>query len=329
MTGDRGTLATALRKPTARALMAVCLVLVLGMCFSADGAFFRWPTHRDMLRQVAVYGLLACGMTPVILTAGIDLAVGSIVAVCAVAVAKLIIFHGVDPSLAILLVLAFGTSLGAVSGALIARFRVQPFVVTLALMVLARGLAKQISGGQKVTAYAAGLSSGDAKQLLPWLDARVVGDQLAVVTVIMIACAFFTWVLLRRTRLGRHIYAVGGNPEAARLAGVPVGRTLLAAYAYCALCAAIAGICQAAQETQGDPDTAMGYELDAIAMVVIGGTSLMGGRGGVGLTMLGVLTIGWLQKILSLNAVPEASRLMATGVILVGAVLFQRRGEHH
>ncbi len=312
-------------RPLARAWMAVALVGVLGCCFHADGAFFRWPTHRDMLRQVAVYGLLACGMTPVILTAGIDLAVGSIVAVSAVAAAKLIIFGGVDPVLAAGVVSLGGLALGGLSGAVIAKFRVQPFVVTLAMMVLARGLAKQLSGGQKVTAYAAGLSPTEATGLLTGLDTRLLGDQLATVTAIMIACAIFTWVLLRRTRLGRHIYAVGGNPEAARLAGVPVGWTIFWVYAYCGLCAAIAGLCQAAQETQGDPDTAMGYELDAIAMVVIGGTSLMGGRGGVGLTVLGVLTIGWLQKILSLNAVPEASRLMATGVILIGAILFQRR----
>ena len=117
---------------------------------------------------------------------------------------------------------------------------------------------------------------------------------------------------------------MGGNEEAARLSGVPVGRTLVAAYALSGLFAAVGGICQAAQETQGDPETGMTYELDAIAMVVIGGTPLTGGKGSVVLTLVGVLTIGYLQKILSLNAAPEATRLMLTGAIIVCAVLFQR-----
>ena len=111
----------------------------------------------------------------------------------------------------------------------------------------------------------------------------------------------------------------------ARLSGVPVRFSLMFAYALCGLFAALAGICQAAQETHGDPETGVGYELDAIAMVVLGGTSLMGGRGGVGLTLVGTLTLGYLQKVLSLNAYSTEVRLMLTGAIIVAAVLFQRR----
>ena len=136
-----------------------------------------------------------------------------------------------------------------------------------------------------------------------------------------------TWVVLARLRWGRYLYATGGNQEAARLSGVPIARTLVLAYAYSGLLAAVAGICQAAQETQGDPETGMGYELDAIAMVVIGGTPLTGGQGGVTLTLVGVLTIGYLQKVLSLNAAPEATRLMLTGAIIICAVLFQFRNR--
>ncbi|MCA9622178.1 MAG: ABC transporter permease, partial [Myxococcales bacterium] len=136
-----------------------------------------------------------------------------------------------------------------------------------------------------------------------------------------------TFLVLRRLVVGRYLYAVGGNAPAAFLAGVPVQRTLVFAYAYSGLCAALAGICQAAQETQGDPETGLGYELDAIAMVVLGGTSLMGGRGGVGLTLVGALTLGYLQKVLSLNAFSTETRLMLTGGIIVAAVLFQRRSS--
>jgi ribose/xylose/arabinose/galactoside ABC-type transport system permease subunit len=156
------------------------------------------------------------------------------------------------------------------------------------------------------------------------LDARVLGGNVAIVTLVFLACVGVTWVILRRLRLGRWIYAVGGNAEAARFSGVPVGQVLVWAYALSGLFAAVAGVCQAAQETHGDPETGMGYELDAIAMVVIGGTSLSGGRGGVGLTLIGVLTIGYLRKILSLNAFSTETRLMLTGAIIVGAALFQR-----
>jgi ribose transport system permease protein len=156
------------------------------------------------------------------------------------------------------------------------------------------------------------------------IDSRILGGNLSIVTVIFLLCVLLTRVLLAKLRLGRHIYSVGGNQEAARLSGVPVRRTLILAYALSGLLAAVAGICQAAQETQGDPETGMAYELDAIAMVVIGGTSLAGGRGSVTTTLVGVLTIGYLQKILSLNAAPEATRLILTGAIIICAVLFQR-----
>ena len=124
------------------------------------------------------------------------------------------------------------------------------------------------------------------------------------------------------------VVPIGGNEEAARLSGVPIKLTKIFAYGASGMLAAVAGICQAAQEQQGDPETGIGYELTAIAIVVIGGTTLSGGRGGMGLTLLGTLTIGYLEKVLSINAVPEASRLMLTGAIIVLAVLAQRRQRH-
>jgi len=317
-----------MRTAEARALLALLLMLAIGAIFNADGAFFRWSVHRDMLRQVSVYGILACGMTVVIISAGIDLSVSSLLALSAVSFAWLTLPGSQPAFFAILVVLAAGTALGSFSGLLVARMKIQPFVVTLAMMVFARGLAKVVSGGRKITNYVV-LPDGSSRVVdLPHafglIDSRVLGGNLSIVTVIFFACVLVTWVVLARLRLGRHIYAVGGNEEAARLSGVPVHRTLVAAYALSGFFSAVAGICQAAQETQGDPETGMGYELDAIAMVVIGGTSLMGGRGSVTLTFIGVLTIGYLQKILSLNAAPEATRLMLTGAIIVTAVLFQR-----
>jgi ribose transport system permease protein len=310
------------RTPHVRALVALFAVVAVGCVFHQEGAFFRWSTHRDLLREIAVHGILACGMTLVILSGGIDLAVGSVLALTAVGFAWLTIAHTVGAAPAIALVLLLGIAAGATSGTITARFKLQPFIVTLAMMVFARGLAKQLSGGKKISAYAAG--SRGLPGIFDALDARVLGGNVAVVTLVFLGCVLVTAFVLRRLRLGRWLYAVGGNAEAARFSGVPVERVLIAAYALSGLFAAIAGICQAAQETHGDPETGAGYELDAIAMVVIGGTSLSGGRGGIGLTLIGALTIGYLRKILSINAFSTEMRLMLTGAIIVGAALFQR-----
>jgi ribose transport system permease protein len=312
-----------------RAFLALLLVLAVGTAFNADGAFFQWGTHSAMLRQASVHGILACGMTLVIVTAGIDLAVGSVLGLSAVVFSLLTIHVGWGALPAVAAVLGAGALLGAASGGLVSGFGLQPFIVTLAMMVFARGLAKLVSGGQKISqavlrADGSGYDSVDLPRVFDLVDSRLLGGTVWVVTLVLLVVAALSWLILARLRVGRHAYAVGANPEAARLAGVPVAATLVFVYAFSGLCAAVAGICQAAQEQQGDPETGMGYELSAIAMVVIGGTSLMGGRGGVVLTMIGVLTIGYLQKILSLNAVGEAGRLMLTGAIIVGAVLFQR-----
>ncbi len=312
-----------------RALIPLLCVVLLGVIFNSNGAFFEWQAHRSMLREISVVGILACGMTLVIITAGIDLSVGSLVALSAVCFALFSMRLGLPGLASVPLVLAVGAIAGAVSGGLVARARLAPFIVTLAMMVFARGLAKWLSGGQKVTRSFQGADGTFVTVPQPAvfeaIDTRVLGGHISVVTLIFLLCALGSWLLLSRMRFGRYVFAVGGSYEAARLSGVPVQRTLIVAYALCGLFAAVAGICQAAQETQGDPETAVGYELDAIAMVVLGGTSLAGGRGGLGLTLIGALTLGYLQKILSLNAYSSEARLMLTGVILVAAVLFQRR----
>lgn len=312
--------------PVGRATIAFGLIVVLGLVWNGDGAFLEWSTHRDMLRQISVTGLLACGMTIVVVTGGIDLAVASVLGAAAVGFSLLTITHQMGAVPAVAIVLLGGAAAGAVSGSIVGRLRVQSFVVTLAAMVLLRGLAKYLSDGQKVSTYVPATGENvPLPTIFERIDARVLGDNVAVVTLIFLCCAALTWFILRRLRLGRYLYAAGGNAEAARLAGVPVPRSLTMAYALSGVFAALAGICQAAQEQQGDPETGMGYELQAIAMVVIGGTDLAGGRGGMLLTLIGVLTIGLLQKILSINAVGEPSRLMLTGAIIICAVLVQRR----
>lgn len=308
------------RSPLGRALLALGLIALLGCVFHSDGAFFRWSTHRGTLREIAVHGLLSCGMTAVIVSGGIDLSVGSALALGAVLFSTLTLSLGWGSGAALLATLLAGLLIGLVNGGLVARLRVQPFVVTLATMVFLRGLAKQLSGGKKVTA-----DGGKLPALFDLLDARVLDDAVPVVALVFLACAALVHLMLARTRWGRHLYAVGDGERAARLAGVQVGRVRLGAYALCGALAALAGVCQAAQETHGDPETGAGYELDAIAMVVLGGTALSGGQGGIPLTVVGALQLGYLQKILSLNAFRLETRLMFTGVILVCAVLLQRR----
>jgi ribose transport system permease protein len=320
----------ALASSAGRACLALILVLALGVIFNADGAFLKFGTHRDTLRQSSVYGILACGMTMVIITGGIDLAVGSILAVSAVAFSLLTMHMDWPWWLAVCACLFLGSCLGGISGALVSRAKLQPFIATLAVMSFARGLAKYITGGKKISTYVT-MPDGqvvikELPQVFKTIDSRILGGNLSIVSVIFFVCIATAWVFLARHKWGREIYSIGGNEEAARLSGVPVRMTKFLAYVFSGLMCAVAGIAQAAQETQGDPEAGKEYELLAIAMVVIGGTSISGGgRGSMGLTLLGVLTIGYLQKILSINAVPESGRLMITGIIIVFAVLTQKR----
>jgi ribose transport system permease protein len=263
-----------------RAILALLLILGIGFVFSGGGAFHEWTTHRDMLREVAVYGMLACGMTLVIVTAGIDLSVSSVLALGSVCFATFAIHWQWPAYLSIPATLAIGALAGAVTGVLVAWFRLQPFIASLATMVFFRGLAKSLTGNLKISTYVQNEQGGFETLPMPaafdWIDTRIFGGNIAVVTLLFLLCIAISWLLLSRLRLGRHLFAVGGSEEAARLSGVPVQRTLLLAYVWSGLFAAMAGICQAAQERQGDPEAGMTYELNAIAIVVIGGTSLMG-----------------------------------------------------
>jgi len=317
-----------LRKAWTRALIALLLVILLGVIFNANESFFKWSTHRDMFRHIAEYGILACGLTIVIIAAGIDLSVGSVLGCVAVLFSILTIHYSWPPAASIPICVGAGCACGLLSGALIARFKVQPFIATLAMMVFARGLAKLISGGEKISTYIQKADGSFESLPLPGIfqliDSKLFNNNLAVVTLIFLACLLASWLLLEKLVVGRHFYAIGGNEDAARLSGIPVARAKILAYGLCGLFSALAGICHAAQEMQGDPEAGVTYELTAIAIVVIGGTSLMGGRGSIGLTLLGAVTIGYLEKILSINAVGEPARLMLTGAIIVAAVLFQK-----
>lgn len=318
-----------------RAVLALLAVLILGAVFTPKSAITGWPifltlrTQYDVFFEYAEYGILATGMTLVILSGGIDLSVGSVLGFAGMLFSLLVIAYGWNPYLAFLVTIISGGIVGFISGTLIAKFRMQPFVATLAMMVAARGLAKWISGGIKIQpgAEAWYAVKNGTPAVFSWMTTKlpVIGFQPA--TLIFIALILIMLVVVRNTRFGRYLYAIGGNEEATRLSGINVDKVKIAAYVLCGAMAAVGGILNASRLELGDPEAGATYELDAIAAVVIGGTSLLGGRGGMFLTLIGVLIIGYINKILSINNVEEAVRLLAKGAIIIAAVMIQQRRQ--
>ena len=317
----------------ARGVIAFLFVFMLGVAFSpvslktGHSIFLQPTTQLDILYEYAEYGLLACGMTLVILTAGIDLAVGSLLGFAATLFSMLTVGYGWAALPAVAATVGAGAAAGLVSGTLVTKFRMQPFVATLAMMVAARGLAKVISGGIKIQpgaqpwyVYQAG-----RPPVFDWLTSPLPGLGLQPITLAFLLTVLILYFVVRYTTYGRTLYAVGGNEQAARLSGINVSLTKLLAYVICGITAGMAGVSNAARLGLGDPSEAgFTYELDAIAAVVIGGTSLMGGRGGMVFTFIGVLIIAYINKILSINNVQEAYRLLAKGGIIVAAVMIQQ-----
>ena len=333
--GDRSTRLRDLLRLAAdlRGVWAFVAVFLIGVIFTPRSLttgrpiFLTAQTQADILFEYAEYGILAAGMTLVILAAGIDLSVGSVLGFVATLFSLLIIGYGWGPVPAIAVTVLAGLAAGAVSGFIIARFRMQPFVATLAMMVAARGLAKLISGGIKVQPGGQPwykIQSG-TPEFYTWMTTSIKGIGVQPVTLLFLFVIVVLYILVKYTRFGRNLYAVGGNEEAARLSGVSVFWTKMAAYSLCGAMSALAGISNAARVELGDPEAGFTYELDAIAAVVIGGTSLMGGRGGMFFTLVGTLIIAYINKILSINNVEEAYRLLAKGAIIVIAVLIQQR----
>jgi len=294
-------------------LLFVILLVGLALTVSTE-AFLTVANLTNVARQVSINGILAVGVTFVLLTAGVDLSLGSVVALCGVTCATFAHpgEHAVIVPIAVGLLT--GAACGLINGVLVTRGGVAPFIVTLGMMAVARGLALIISGGRPV----ANLSDGFT---------ALAGDLLGVpIPVLCFAgVTVAAWFFLRDFRLGRHIYAVGGNEQAARAAGVPVERVKLFAYGLCGLLTGLAGVVLAARITTGQPNAGQAYELDAIAAVVIGGTSLAGGVGTIAGTLLGVLLIGVINNGLDLLGVSSYYQAVIKGVIIVGAVWLDRR----
>ncbi len=316
-----------------RSLLALAVILVVFSRLSP--VYLSWANLVVMTQHVAVTALLATGMTFVILTAGIDLSVGSIAALSGV-VAGYLIDQGLPignhlvflPALAVILVaVLLGAGVGAVNGVLVSVIRIPAFIVTLGMLYVARGAALLIAGGASFINLSGDPAKGntgfDYVGTARWLN-------LPVMIYVMVAIGAVGAFVARRTVFGKHVYAVGGNERAAVSAGIRVASVKIAVYAISGICAGIGGVLLAAQLSAADPTAATNYELGAIAAVVLGGTSLFGGHGTVVGSIAGAFVIGFLNDGLVLANVSEFWQMVATGLVIISAVgidEFQRVGS--
>jgi ribose transport system permease protein len=304
------------------ALFGVVVLLVIAGWIWQGESFMSKDNLFNVLRQGSVVGVLAIGMTFVIATAGIDLSVGSMVAATAIAGGWLMENVGLldgNPTLWFVLgSVALGVLLGAVNGAAVSYGKVVPFIATLAMLLIARGLALWISDKTPISLF-------DLKSLR-WFGT---GEVLTIPSslIVFLGVAVIGWVLLNRTPYGRYVVAVGGNPEAARIAGVKTKRILFSVYVLSGICCGIAAILLCGRLASASPVAGQLYELDAIAAVVIGGTSLAGGRATIGGTVLGVITFALVFNLLTLANLAVEIQSITKGGIILAAVLLQRRSN--
>ena len=289
------------------------LLLVAALALSSEH-FLTTPNIRNVLRQTSINGLLAIGMTFVILTAGIDLSVGSVLAfggMIAAIFASSSLGEQFPLYVALPMGMLAGMALGMVNGSLVAFFRVPPFVVTLGMLSIARGLTLIASNGMPVS------------RLSPEYIAIGQGMVFGIPVPVLIFFGVFAvaWIVLYQTPFGRYVYAVGGNEEAARISGVNTRMVKFTVYGISGALAALGGIILSARTTAGLPQAGVAYELDAIAAVVIGGTSLAGGQGRLVGTLIGALIIGVVNNGLDLLGVSAYYQLTFKGAIIVAAVL--------
>jgi len=285
---------------------------------------YWWPTFLltgnllGVANRIVVIAVIAAGMTMVIITGGIDLSVGSLVALSAVLTAKLIVVAGGELAtpaamcFCCLGAIAVCAGVGAFSGLMITCFSIPPFIATLAMMEVARGLALMITKSRSIS---------NVPRSFDWLGLDATLLQIPNAVILMVIIYMLAHLLMSRSRLGRHIYAVGGNRQAARLSGIRVNRVLLVVYLICGALAGLGGVIEASQFTSGDPKSGLMYELYVIAAVVVGGTSLAGGEGRILGTLIGAFIIAVIQNGMNLTNVESYAQKVVLGLLILGAVL--------
>ena len=311
-----------------QSVIGLIIIMVMATIVSPvnqqDGTviFLSMGNLTDIMRQVSEIGIMALAMTFVIVTAGIDLSVGSMLALAATLSAKLLTewMPGVGQVTHIALVFAITLAvtglLGAFMGGVIARLNIQPFIATLAGMIGIRGLARWLTDNANID-----IGFGEDVSAV---FANFVSQKFVVIGTFFVLVIIF-WLILSRTVFGRYVRAIGDNEKAARYAGLPIQRVKVIVYTLSGLLAGLAGIIHAAQNHQGSPNDGVMYELEAIAAVVIGGTSLMGGKGTIWGTVMGTFILGILTNIFRLRGVDINIEMMVKALIIIGAVWLQQR----
>jgi len=291
------------------------LILVVGI--SIVSSDFRTTNNfLSLLRQSSINGLIAFGMTGVILTGAIDLSVGSVLALTTALCAGMITL-GMPAGLAMIVALILGIIFGGVSGILVTKGRLQPFIATLITMTVFRGFTLIYTNGSPI-------SNLGSSFILKFLGkGHVLGIPVPVWILIIVFCLFF--FMLNKTTLGRRIYATGSNPRAAKLAGVNIQKTQIAVYAISGFMASLAGLILLSRLGSAQPTLGVGYELDAIAAVALGGTSMSGGRGRIYGTLIGVLIIAVLNNGLNILGVSSYYQDVIKGLVILAAVLSDRK----
>lgn len=292
------------------------LIFLIAVLSILSPNFLTVNNILNVLRQVSINALIAFGMTFVILTGGIDLSVGSILALAGALTGGLLA-SGMDPLLAVLLGILIGFALGAINGFIIAKGKVAPFIATLATMTIYRGLTLVYTDGKPITNFTESTFFNSIGR------GYVLGIPIPVI--IMIIIFIISYFILRKTTFGKSVYAIGGNEEATRLSGIKVDRIKIIVYSISGALAALAGIILTSRLNSAQPTAGASYELDAIAAVVLGGTSLSGGKGRIFGTLVGALIIGVLNNGLNLLNVSSFYQQVVKGGVILLAVLLDRK----
>lgn len=311
------------KSPRQRLKEALPPLTVLGplLALLAATVFFSFQSDRFLsgqnfsliLQQVMVVGVIAIGQTLIVLTAGIDLSCGMAMALGSVVMTKFAVDHGMHPGLAMLCGIAVCILIGYINGALVTAIRLPAFIVTLGTMNIAFAVTQLYSEAQTVT--------GLPESMTFFGNTFAIGQTtITYGTVLMLVLYLLTWLFLRETAPGRHVYAVGNNPEAARLTGIATSRVLVGVYMTAGLFYGIAAMLSVARMGVGDPQSGATDNLDSITAVVLGGTSLFGGRGSIVGTLVGVLIVGVFRNGLTLMGVPSVFQILITGVLVILAV---------
>jgi len=291
----------------------IALLIACAFFGATTDQFFSAENFSLILQQVMVVGVIAIGQTLIILTAGIDLSCGVVMALAGIVMTKFGADLGLPAPLAILLGIGVAALFGLINGLLVTRIKLPPFIVTLGTYNIAFAITQLYSKAQTVT---------EVPSLMTLLGNtfQVGGTNVAYGTVLMIALYLGTWFWLRDTAPGRHVYAVGNNPEATRLVGIPTDRVLLGVYVLAGVFYGIAALLSVARTGVGDPNAGQTENLDAITAVVLGGTSLFGGRGVVLGSLIGAVVVGVLRNGLTLMGVDSVYQVLVTGILVILAV---------